>query len=297
MENPASDTPDTPAAAAEKTTWLQRLLASWPARGVNLWLEIDGMRQSAAIAFYAMLSLAPLLVLVVAGLGWWIDRSVVEETLLAQIRDVTGEQAAAVVEQALHNVTTPEKGLIASAIAIGILLSAATGVFVALQDALSAIWGTPPERRRTPILQLIMLRLRGLGYMMGLGAALILSLVVSAVLRYLTNSLDHIVDVAWFWNAFNEIVALLFVTVLFVGLMRISDGAKPSLRFLARASLIGSALFSLGKHAMVVYLADAAVVSAYGAAGSLVALLMWLYFSSAILLLAASMAKAMSEGD
>lgn len=255
------------------------------------------MRQSAAVAFYAMLSLAPLLVLVMAALGWWIDRAVVEQTLLTQVREITGDKAAALVEQILQSVTAPQQGVLASLIAFAVLLSAATGVFVALQDALNAIWGMPPDKRRTPVLQLLVLRLRGMGYMLGLGGALLISLVVSAVLRVLSRMLDDIIHYAWFWNALNEVVSLLFVTLLFVGVMRMSDGRKPSLRYLVRAALLGAALFTLGKHAMALYLADAAVVSAYGAAGSLVALLMWLYFSSAILLLAASMAKTMEEVD
>ncbi|MDO4706120.1 MAG: YihY/virulence factor BrkB family protein [Comamonadaceae bacterium] len=265
-------------------------------RGLNLWLEIDGMRQSAAVAFYAMLSLAPLLVLVVAGLGWWLDRSVVEETLLQQIRDVTGEKAAAVVQHALQSATAPEQGAIATVIAFGVLMSAATGVFVALQDALADIWGVKHSaHKRAPMWQLLVLRLRGMGYVLALGGALMLSLVVSAVLRVLTRMLDDVIANPWFWGTFNEVVGLLFVTLLFVGMMRISDGRKPSLRYLVWGSLIGAVLFTLGKHAMTLYLSEAAVVSAYGAAGSLVALLMWLYFSSAILLLAASLAKAMSQ--
>lgn len=254
------------------------------------------MRQSAAVAFYAMLSLAPLLVLVVAGLGWWLDRSVVEETLLQQIQDVTGEKAAAVVQHALQSATAPEQGAIATVIAFGVLMSAATGVFVALQDALADIWGVKHSaHKRAPMWQLLVLRLRGMGYVLALGGALMLSLVVSAVLRVLTRMLDDVIANPWFWGTLNEVVGLLFVTLLFVGMMRISDGRKPSLRYLVWGSLIGSALFTLGKRAMTLYLSEAAVVSAYGAAGSLVALLMWLYFSSAILLLAASLAKAMSE--
>lgn len=271
-----------------------RAMASWLARGVLSWLDVDGMRLSAAMAFYAMLSLAPLLVLVVAGLGWWVDRSVVEETMLTQVEAITGERTASMIEQALHSATQPTQGLIATLIAFGVLLSAATGVFVALQDSLKAIWGVAKSDDQ-PWWWLLVLRLRGVVYMLALGGLLVVSLILSTAMRIVSNILGDVITYPWIWTLLNEAVSFIVVTVLFVGLMRISDGHKPALRYLLRASAIGAVLFTIGKHAMTMYLSGAAVVSAYGAAGSLVALLMWLYFSSAILLLSASLAKAMSD--
>ncbi|MDO4724531.1 MAG: YihY/virulence factor BrkB family protein [Comamonadaceae bacterium] len=294
---PAPSPGPDPAAAP---SWLARLQATvmqhWLVRGVMAWLDADGMRMSAAMAFYAMLSLAPLLVLVVAGVGWWVDRSVVEDTMLSQVQAVAGERTAAVVQQALNSATAPAQGVIASLIAFGVLLSAATGVFVALQDALKDIWQQARDENQ-PWWWLLVLRLRGVGYMLVVGGLLMVSLVLTTVLRVITPMLGDVLSHPWALTLLNETVSFLFITLLFIGLMRISDGKKPSMRYLARAAAIGAILFTLGKHAMTAYLAGAAVVSAYGAAGSLVALLMWLYFSSAILLLAASLAKAMADAD
>lgn len=260
------------------------------------WIELDGMRMSASMAFYAMLSLAPLLVLMVAGLGWWLDRSTVESTVVAQIQAVTGERVAAAVQQAMQSATAPEQGLIASVIAFGVLLMAATGVFVALQDSLKAIWGVAKTANQ-PWWWIVVLRLRGVGYMLALGGLLMASLVLSTVLRIVSGILSETLNYPLLWTALNESLSFFFVLLLFVGLMRISDGKKPSLRYLVMASTIGAVLFTIGKHAMAVYLSGAAAVSAYGAAGSLVALLMWLYFSSAILLLSASLAQSLAESD
>ncbi|WP_084824928.1 YihY/virulence factor BrkB family protein [Lampropedia cohaerens] len=279
-----------------RASLLQRIMQSWLVQGVQAWLAADGLRLSAAMAFYAMLSLAPLLVLVVAGLGWWLDRTVVEETMIDQVEAITGERTAAVVQQALHSAMEPTQGLIATVIAFVVLLSAATGVFVALQDSLKAIWGVAKSENQ-PWWWLLVLRLRGVGYMLALGGLMLVSLVLSAVMRVVAKVLSGVVSHPWIWMALNEVVSFVIVTLLFVGMMRISDGRKPSLRYLVRAGAIGAALFTLGKHAMTMYLSGAAIVSAYGAAGSLVALLMWLYFSSAILLLSASLAKAMSDAD
>lgn len=290
-------TPTTPTPPTSTLHRLQsRVMSSWLVKGTMHWLELDGMRMSASMAFYAMLSLAPLLVLMVAGLGWWLDRSTVESTVVAQIQAVTGERVASAVEQAMQSATAPEQGLIASVIAFGVLLMAATGVFVALQDSLKVIWGVPKSPEQ-PWWWVAVLRLRGVGYMLALGGLLMGSLVLSTVLRVLSNLLGETLNYPLLWTVLNETLAFVFVTLLFVGLMRISDGKKPSLRYLMAASTIGAVLFTIGKHAMAVYLSGAAAVSAYGAAGSLVALLMWLYFSSAILLLSASLAQSLAEAE
>lgn len=272
------------------------VMNSWLVKGTMHWLEMEGLRMSASMAFYAMLSLAPLLVLMVAGLGWWLDRSTVEATVVAQIQAVTGERVASAVQQAMQSATAPAQGLIATVIASGVLIMAATGVFVALQDSLKVIWGVAKTANQ-PWWWTAVLRLRGVGYMLALGGLLMASLVMSTVLRVVSSMLSETLNYPLLWAALNEALSFLFVLMLFVGLMRISDGKKPSLRYLVMASTIGAVLFTIGKHAMAVYLSGAAAVSAYGAAGSLVALLMWLYFSSAILLLTASLAQSLAEAD
>lgn len=273
-----------------------RVMNSWLVKGTMHWIDLDGMRMSASMAFYAMLSLAPLLVLMVAGLGWWLDRSTVESTVVAQIEAVTGERVASAVAQAMQSATAPAQGVIASVIAFGVLLMAATGVFVALQDSLKVIWGVAKTAAQ-PWWWIVVLRLRGVGYMLALGGLLMASLILSTVLRIVSNMLGETLNYPMLWAALNEALSFLFVMFLFVGLMRISDGKKPALRYLVMASSIGAVLFTIGKHAMTVYLSGAAVVSAYGAAGSLVALLMWLYFCSAILLLSASLAQSLAESE
>lgn len=266
----------------------------WLVQAVQSWLQADGLRMSAAMSFYAMLSLAPVLVLLVAMLGWWLDRSVVESNVIEQVQALTGERTAALVQQALSSATTKSEGIIASLIATGVLLSAATGVFVGLQDSLKVIWGQQKDGSQ-PWWWMLVIRLRGVGYMLVFGGLLMLSLVMSTALRVVATWLDDYISHPWFWSALNEGVSFVFITLLFCGMMRISDGAKPALRHLMLGSAIGAALFAIGKHFMTGYLSGAAAVSAYGAAGSLVALLMWLYFTSAVLLLAASCAKALAD--
>lgn len=268
-------------------------------RAIQMWLDADGLRMSAAMSFYGMLSLAPLLLLLVGALGWWVDRSYLESSLVSQVQSVMGEQVAGVVRQALASAQEPAQGRLASLLGFGVLLSGATGVFVELQSALERLWrsaGDPPHA--APWWRMASLRLRGLGYVLALGFLLLVSLTLSTVIHVFANwaggRLDA-VPLAPLLQVLNEVIAFGFAVALFVGLMRIGMGPKPSLRFLVMGAVVGATLFTLGKQMLAWYLSTAAVVSAYGAAGSLVVLLMWIYFSSAVLLFSASCAQALQD--
>lgn len=265
-------------------------------RAVALWVDADGLRMSAAMSFYGVLSLAPLLVLLVAVLGWWLDRSYIETGLVQQIGGVIGEQGAQLIKQALASAKKPSDGLLASAIAFVLLLSGATGVFAELQDAFERLWrqdtGVAPQQKWWYSASL---RLRGIAYILAFGFLLMVSLAISAILSFLTTWAGAYMPLERIAVAINELVSIGFSAVLFVALMRMSAGPKPALRYLVMGGIAGGILFALGKYLMAIYLSTAAVVSAYGAAGSLVVLLMWIYFSSAVLLLSASVARALSD--
>ena len=265
-------------------------------RAVDHWIDAGGMRMSAAMSFYGILSLAPLLVLLVAVLGWWLDRAYVETSLIDQIRSVVGAQGAQVVQQALSSAQRPSEGITASLFAFALLLFGATGVFAELQDAFERLWRQGSgELPRQKWWHGASVRLRGVAYILAFGFLLLVSLAISTFLSLLSGwagSYLPIGKVAW---VLNEVVSFGFCVVLFVALMRMSVGPKPPLRYLVMGSAAGAILFAVGKHLIAFYLSTAAVVSAYGAAGSLVVILMWIYFSSAVLLLAASMARAWAD--
>ena len=265
-------------------------------RAVVQWIDADGMRMSAAMSFYGVLSLAPLLVLLVAVLGWGLDRSYIEINLVDQIRSVVGAQGAQVAQQAISSAQQPAQGVLASLIAFGLLLSGATGVFAELQDAFERLWrqgsGQAPKQKWWYSASL---RLRGIAYILAFGFLLVVSLVVSTVLGLLSNWAGSYLPIEKIAFVINELVSFGFCVTLFVALMRMSAGPKPSLRYLVMGASVGAVLFAVGKHLMAFYLSTAAVVSAYGAAGSLVVILLWIYFSSAVLLLSASVARAWAD--
>ncbi|NMM10791.1 MAG: YihY/virulence factor BrkB family protein [Polaromonas sp.] len=265
-------------------------------RAVDCWIRADGLRMSAAMSFYGILSLAPLLILLVAVLGWWLDRNYIETSLVSEIRGVIGAQGAQVVQQALSSAQKPSEGIAASLFAFLLLLSGATGVFAELQDAFERLWrqgsGEVPLQKWWYSASL---RLRGIAYILAFGFLLLVSLAISTFLGLLSGwagSYLAFEKIAW---VINEVVSFGFCVALFVALMKMSSGPKPALRYLVMGSAAGAILFEVGKYLMAIYLSTAAVVSAYGAAGSLVVILMWTYFSSAVLLLSASVARAWSD--
>ena len=262
-------------------------------KAVQQWLDADGLRMSAAMSFYGILSLAPLLVLMVAVLGWWLERAYIETSLVSQFSSVIGKQGAEVVKQAIASAQEPSEGIAASLIAFVLLLSGATGVFAELQDAFERLWrqgsGQTPTQKWW---YSATLRLRGVAYILAFGFLLLVSLVVSTALGLVSTWAGSYLPIEKVAFCINEVISFVFCVALFVALMRMSAGPKPSLRFLVMGASAGAVLFAVGKHLMALYLSTAAVVSAYGAAGSLVVILLWIYFSSAVLLLSASMARA-----
>jgi membrane protein len=277
---------------------LQRALRSLApfTRAFHLWSEAGGMRMSAAMSFYGILSLAPLLLAIVAMLGWWMDRTLLEKGLLDQLGTVIGPQGTAVIAEALQSAQEPSEGIAASILGFAVLLFGATGVFGELQNAFERMWshgrGHQPKQAWW---HTATLRLRGVGYILVFGFMLLVSLVVATLLSMFSGWAGNWVPVEIAARVLNEVLGLLVGTALFLGLMRLSGGPKPRTRFLLFGAFVGAILFTIGRQLMALYLANAAVVSAYGAAGSLIVLLMWIYFSSAVLLLGAASARAIEE--
>lgn len=273
---------------------LRPALPFW--RAAALWNGANGTRMSAAISFYGMLSLAPLLVLLVGVLGWWIDREVLASGLVSQVSTIVGERGGELVGQALASAKDPGEGIAASVAGFVVLLMGATGVFGELQAAFERMWrGDARPADPPPWWHAASLRLRGIGYVLAFGFLLLVSLVVSTLLNLAAGWTGRWFPLEQLVRVLNEVAGFAVCAALFFGLMRMSSGSKPRWRSLAFGAVVGATLFTAGRQLLALYLSGAAVVSAYGAAGSLVVLLMWIFFSSAILLYAAGCAKAVEE--
>lgn len=265
-------------------------------RAAQLWNAAGGMRMSAAMSFYGILSLAPLLLAIVAMLGWWLDRDLLEKGLLSQLGGIIGQQGAGVLAEALQSAKEPSEGITATVAGLVVLLFGATGVFGELQEAFEEVWSQGGERAAKPgFWRLASLRLRGLGYVMVFGFLLLVSLVVTTLLNMFAGWAGSTFALETLVRVLNEVLGFVVCAALFLGLMRLSAGPKPPMRYLLVGAFIGAILFTLGRQLLAFYLSTAAVVSAYGAAGSLIVLLMWIYFSSAVLLFGAACARSLQE--
>jgi len=265
-------------------------------RSFELWSDADGLRMSAAMSFYGILSLAPLLVLIVALLGWWLDRELLETRLIGQIGALVGAQGAEVVKAAIDSAREPGQGVLASVVAFVLLFVGATGVFAELQSALERLWTQGTGAAAVDAWwHTATLRLRGIAYVLAFGFLMLVSTVISSLLGLLETWAGSQLDMKLLLALLNQAISFLITTALFVSLMRMSAGPQPRLRYLIRGAAVAALLFGVGKYGLALYLSTAAVVSAYGAAGSLVVLLMWIYFAAAVLLYGASLARVMAE--
>ena len=265
-------------------------------RAASLWDEAGGMRISAAMSFYGILSLAPLLLLLVAVLGWWLDREVLERGLLTQLGAIVGEQGKTVLAEALKSANEPKEGAVAAIVGFSVLLFGATGVFGELQEAFGQVWSAGRGPVAKPIWwHSAALRLRGVGYVLVIGFLLLVSLVISTLLNLFAGWAGSGLPLETLLRLLNEVATFAICAALFIGLMRLSAGAKPPMRCMITGGVIGAILFTLGRQLLAYYLSSAAVVSSYGAAGSLIVLLMWIYFSSAVLLFGACCARGLEE--
>jgi membrane protein len=249
------------------------------------WYDHDAPTMGAALAYYSVLSLAPLLVVAVGVAGMVYGQKAASGEILYQVRGLVGQGGAEVIQDILKNAKSPGTGSIASAIGIVTLLFGASGVFKALRDSLNRIWGVKGSGQ-TGLWALIRQETLTFGMVLGIGFLLLVSLVVSAVLTALGNFLQGRVPVTLL-QFFNVIISLIVITLLFALIYRVVPSTRIEWEDVWVGSFVTALLFTTGKYLIGLYLGKASVGSAYGAAGSLVAVLVWVYYSAQIFLLGA----------
>ena len=264
-------------------------------RTARAFVEDNVTRLGAALAFYTTIAVAPLMVLALALAGVFFEESVARETVVREIRDVIGGPAA----EAVATLESPERkpeGILATVVGGVSLVFGAFGVFAHLQDALNSIWRvTPPKLDFWPM---VAHRLFSLAIVLATGFLLLVSLVLSAALAWLTSwGASRAGLSAFTLEAANSIVSFTVTTLLFALLFKLLPAARVPWRHVWLGSVVTAALFTIGKLALGFYLAHAHVASAYGAAGSLVALLLWCYYAGQIVFLGAEFTRVATLSD
>jgi membrane protein len=243
------------------------------------WYRHNAPRLGASLAYYTVFSLAPTLVILVAICGRFFGDEAVRRQVYWEIHEVAGEQSATVILSLLGGARS-QRGLIASLLGLLTLLIGASGVFVELRDTLNYIWEAPPRRSsgwRTALQD----RIFSVAIVFGIGVLLAISILAGAVFQALKPELAVRNPVPAMTNG---VVTFLITALLFAIIYRVIPDVHVEWADVAIGSLITALLFAFGRFLIGLYLSEAAVGSAYGAAGSLVALLAWVYYSAQIFL-------------
>jgi membrane protein len=261
-----------------------------------LWLESQAFVYAAALAFFTVFSIAPVVVVAVAVVGLVLGEDAAAGRIMAELEGTIGPEAAEFVQVAVHNVQVDPSGVWATMLGIALIVLGATTVFAQMQKALNAIWDVAAKPSRSSMLQLLLARLLSLTVLLAIGFVLLVSLLLSVAVRTLITFAQDwlpVSDTLLVWADLG--LSLLIVTCLFAMIFRILPDVVLSFRDVLLGAFITALLFSLGRSLIALYLAQSATSSAYGAAGSLVLLLMWVNYSSLILLFGAAFTRAHLE--
>jgi membrane protein len=255
------------------------------------WSNDKGGRLGAALSYYTVFSIAPLLLLVISIAGLVFGRQAAEGSLFGQLSGVVGPDAAHLIQAAVTKANHTKGGVLGTVIGVVVLLVGATGVVIELQGALDTVWKVQPKPNRG-IRGVVRTRLLSVAMILSLGFLLLVSLVVSAALSALSGwmraAFGDIAVLSW---AIDAIVALAVIATMVALIYKILPDAKVAWRDVWVGALATAILFMAGKYLIGLYIGKASVGSAFGAAGSLAVLLVWIYYSAQIILLGAEFTR------
>jgi membrane protein len=257
-------------------------------QAINAWLDDYAPSMGAAIAFYTVFSLAPLVIIVIAVAGFFGGHDAVQGQLFGQVGAMVGPEGAKAVQSVVQGAQAPRQGLVATLISLGVLVVGSTTVFSELQSALDRIWKVPAAQKPSGIWNMLRTRLLSFGLILALAFLLIVSLIVSAVLAALGSWASGLLP-AWeiLLQVSNIVVGLVFTTVLFAMIYRFMPNASVAWRDVWTGAGVTAVLFEIGKVLIGLYIGKASIASSYTAAGSLVVVLIWVYYAAQVFLLGA----------
>ncbi len=277
----------------ERLKWLLETLK----QAFDEWNADNVPRLAAALAYYTAFSIAPLLIVVIAIVGFvFRDQAGVQNQITHQLQGAIGTDSAKLVEELIVNASKPAQGIISTVIGVVTLLLGAIGVFEQLKSALNTIWNVPPPQQPSGIVSMIRQKFLSFGFVLGVGFLLLVSLVMSTVLsafnEKLASSLPGSDAMAWL---VNFVLSFGVITVLFAMIYKYLPDTKVAWRDVWVGAAVTSLLFYIGKTLLSFYLANSAPASAYGAAGSLVVMLLWIYYSAQIIMFGAEFTQVYAK--
>jgi membrane protein len=259
-------------------------------QAVRQWQQDRAFELAAALSFYAIISLAPIVTMTLSVASLFYGEEAVRGELVSRVAGVVGEPGAEVIQDILANASQSGSGLLAL-FSLVMLLVGASIVFVQLQSALNTVWNVAPKPTLT-FWYTVKLRLLSMGLVLSVGFVLLISMVLSAVLSAIGNMMTEVSPLAGtLWQSGNFVIGIAVATLLFAALFKLLPDARIAWRDVWVGAFVTSVLFNVGRVAIGLYLAHSAAGSAYGAAGSLITLLLWIYYSTLVMLFGAEVAQ------
>jgi membrane protein len=260
------------------------------------WLDDYAPSMGAALAYYTMFSIAPLLLIVISTAGLVFGEDAVRGEIFGQLRGLMGDEGARAVQSLLESVSSPEEGTAGTVIGTVLLLIGATTVLSELQDAFDRIWRVPPRDKDSGVWGVIRSRLLSFGMILGIGFLMMVSLVFSAAMAALGKWWGPFFsDLEIVVGAVNFAFSFLLATTVFAVLYKFMPRVRIHWRDVWAGAAVTALLFTIGKFLIGLYIGKSAISSGFGAAGSLVVVLVWVYYSAQIFLLGAEFTKVYSQ--
>ena len=254
---------------------------------------------AAAVAYYAIFSLAPMLIIVIAVLTFF-GRGDAQVAILGQVQSVAGQDAAQLVRSLIENRQAAGGNILATVVGLGLVLVGATGVMAQLQKALNIIWNVKLEPERSGLRHMLRVRAMSLLLIIGVGLLLVAARVGTAVLRSLAAAVrEEVPQIGSLWTVLDPLILIVVSGLVFAVVFKYLPDVRSAWRTVVVGGLVTAVGFAMGNWLLSLYLSWGAVASVYGAAGALVAILLWVFVSSHILLLGAEFTKvyARRTGD
>ncbi len=249
---------------------------------MKAWVEHRASSKGAALAFYTLFSMTPILMLAIAIVGFFFGTQAAQGEIIGQIRGLVGPNGAEAIQALIAAARNPASGLVATLTALVLLFVGATSVFSELKDSLDEMWGVAPHPQ-SALVGLIKARFLSFSLVLVLAFLLLISLVISAALAVLEKYVSGIwSNSVWLLSALSSVVTFSAIASLFAVIYKMLPEAPLSWRDVWIGAVFTALFFSLGKYLIGLYLGNSGVASSFGAAGSLIALLLWVYYSAQI---------------
>jgi membrane protein len=261
------------------------------------WFDDQATTLGAAVAYYTVFSIAPLFIITISIAGFVFGREAAQGQIFEQLRALIGETSAAAVQDVVESATSkPATGVVATILGFVALIIGASGVFAQMQASLNAIWRVQPKPGRGVFWGLVRDRILSFGFILIVGFLLLISLILSAIIAFIGEWFGGFVPgVEVLIQILNAIISLAVITLLFAMIFKFLPDIEIAWRDVWIGALITAALFTVGKEILGLYLGKSGVASSYGAAGSLIVLLLWVYYSAQIVFFGAEFTKAYAK--